>query len=237
MGSGFRIEALASDQHAEIYIYEDVGAGFFGGVTAKEFARELKAAGKVRTIDVRINSGGGDVFDGLAIYNLLREHEARKTVHVDGLAASIASVIAMAGDEIRIADSAFLMIHNAWGMMMGDADEARKFASLLDQTTAAIADVYAARTGQPLDQLRQLMADETWMASEQAIEMGFADSIVTNYRVAASVAPRIDLSRFRAPPAPVKSSTARPLYNQHRIRLDRIMAERLLRNPKAIRAL
>lgn len=237
MGSGFRIEARAREEQAEIYIYEDVGAGFFGGVTAKEFARQLKAAGKVRSLDIRINSGGGDVFDGLAIYNLLREHEAAKTVHVDGLAASIASVIAMAGDEIRIADSGFLMVHNAWGVMMGDAEEARKFAALLDQTTSAIADVYVARTGRPLEKVLELMAAETWMGSEQAVELGFADAIVTNYRVAASIAPRIDLSRFRAPPAPVARSAARPLYNQHRARLERLRAERCLRNPKAVRAL
>ncbi len=193
--------------------------------------------GRVARLDLRINSGGGDVFDGLAIYNLLREHDARKTVHVDGLAASIASVIAMAGDDIQIADSGFMMIHNAWGLVMGDAEEARKFAGLLDQTSGAIADVYVARTGQPLDQVRQLMADETWMGSEQAIELGFADSIVTNFKVAASVAPRIDLSRFRSAPPPVAAAAARPLYNQHRARLDRLQAARRITDPGAKRAL
>ena len=112
MGAGFSVKAKAGDE-AEILIYEDVGEGWFGGVTAKQFADELKALGSVKTINLRLNSAGGDVFDGLAIYRRLVDHPAKIVSHIDGLAASIASVIAMAGDEIRISESGFLMIHNA----------------------------------------------------------------------------------------------------------------------------
>src|ERR1044072_9600498 len=101
MGAGFSIKAKGNSE-AEILIYEDVGEGWFGGVTAKQFAEDLKALGKVDTINLRINSAGGDVFDGLAIYRRLVDHPARVITHIDGLAASIASVIAMSGNEIRI---------------------------------------------------------------------------------------------------------------------------------------
>ena len=107
MALGYRISAKGADR-AEILIYEDVGEGWFGGVSAKQFADDLKALGAVSTIDVRINSYGGDVFEGFAMYRQLVEHKARIVVHVDGVAASIASVIAMAGNEIEIAPLAFM---------------------------------------------------------------------------------------------------------------------------------
>lgn len=124
MGQGYRISAKANE--ADVLIYEDVGDSWFGGVSAKQFADDLKALGKVDTINLRLNSAGGDVFDGLAIYRQLVDHPARVITHIDGIAASIASVIAMAGTEIRIAEAGFLMIHDAWGMQMGNADDMRR---------------------------------------------------------------------------------------------------------------
>lgn len=183
MGAGYSIRAKA--ETAEIYIYEDVGSGWFGGVSAKQFADDLKALGAVSQIDLRINSYGGEVFDGLAIYRQLAEHPAHITSHVDGIAASIASVIAMAGDTIEIAEAGFMMIHPAQGGCMGSAGDMRQMADLLDTITATIADVYAARTNQPASALLTMMEAETWLTAQDCLDKGFADSVVPNMRLAA----------------------------------------------------
>lgn len=196
-----KVTVNARSDRAEMLIYEDIGAGWFGdGLTAKTFAKELKAIGGVKTLDVRLNSGGGDVFEGMTIYRQLADHPADVNVHIDGLAASIASVIAMAGKTISIAASGFLMIHDAWGMAMGGSTEMRRTAELLDSTTAAIADVYHKRSGMPLDDLRALMADETWMTAGEAMERKLVTHVAENVRMAASV----DVSRFKfRKPVPV----------------------------------
>jgi ATP-dependent Clp protease protease subunit len=183
MGAGYSIRAKADA--AEIYIYEDVGAGWFGGVSAKDFAADLKALGSVSQIALRINSYGGEVFDGLAIYRQLAEHPAHITSHIDGIAASIASVIAMAGDTIEIAEAGFMMIHPAQGGCMGCADDMRQMADLLDTITASIADVYVARTGQTASDVLTMMEAETWLTAQDCVDKGFANSIVPNMRLAA----------------------------------------------------
>lgn len=188
MGAGYSIKAKANAS-AEIYIYEDVGESWFGGVTAKQFAADLRALGSVQTIDVRINSAGGDVFDGLAIYRQLVDHSARVICHIDGLAASIASVIAMAGDEIRISEAGFVMIHDAWGFAVGNAADMRQMADLLDTTSGSITDVYVARTQGERASIRSWMEDETWFTGAEAIEHGFADSMDANLKVAARFDP------------------------------------------------
>lgn len=172
---------------AEVLIYEDVGAGWFGGVTAKDFAADLKAAGTVDQIDVRIASYGGDVIDGLAIYRMLAEHKAKIVVHVDSVAASIASVIAMAGNEIVIAEAGSMMIHNAWTIAAGNADELRAVVDNLERSSAQIADIYAARTGNKADKIKQWMAETKWFYGQEAIDAGFASGIAANVsQVAAS---------------------------------------------------
>lgn len=188
MGKGFSVRAKANAE-AEIFIYEDIGYGWFGGVTAKDFAKEMKALGKVETIHVRINSAGGDVFDGLAIYRQLVDHPAKIVAHIDGLAASIASVIAMAGQEIMISESGFLMIHNAWGVALGGAEDMRTMASLLDTTTGSIRDVYRARTGNDDKAVTDWMDAETWFTGAEAVEHGFADEMAANMKLAARVDP------------------------------------------------
>lgn len=184
MGAGYQMLAKANAA-AEIYIYEDVGESWWGGVTASQFAADLKALGDVRTIDLRINSYGGDVFDGVAIYRQLVDHAARVVAHIDGIAASIASVIAMAGDEIRISETGFVMIHNAAGACFGMADDMRKVADLLDTVSGAIADVYAARTGNARDQVLGWMDAETWFTGPDALANKFADQMDANLKVAA----------------------------------------------------
>lgn len=187
VASGYSIKAKGTE--AEIYLYGDVGDSWFGGVTAKQFADDLKAAGKVDTIQLHINSPGGDVFDGLTIYRLLVDHKAKVIVHIDGLAASIASVIAMAGNEIHISESGFLMIHEAWAIALGSADDMRTMADVLDKTTASIRDVYVARTGKTADQITNWMKAETWFTAQEALDNGFATDISDNMRLAARIDP------------------------------------------------
>lgn len=172
----------------EVYLYGDVGASWFGeGVTAKDFADAIKGLGKVNTIDLRINSEGGDVFAGKAMYSLLVEHQAKVITHIDGLAASAASYVAMAGDEIEIAEAAFLMIHNPYTIVRGGSDDLRRQADLLDTVADSIRKVYVDRTGADDEQIKAWMEDETWFSGADAVEHGFADRTVENLKVAASI--------------------------------------------------
>lgn len=221
MGSGFVCKAKAN-KSAEILIYEDVGDGFFGGVTAKQFSKELADLGDVSAIDVRINSYGGDVFDGLAIYNALVRHPATITTHIDGIAASIASVIAMAGTDIRIAESGWLMIHDAWGMAIGNAADMRDMADKLDATSGSIANIYAARTGRSNDALRQYMRDEVWFDATTAVAEGFANSVAENLRMAARALP--ERFAFRHAPEAIRKASIRQEAQQHRADDDAVRA-------------
>jgi ATP-dependent protease ClpP protease subunit len=169
---------MASSNHAELYIYDAIGDDFWGeGITAKSITRALKEFGNVDTITVRINSPGGSVFDGNAIYNALNRHPARVLVEVDALAASAASVIAMAGDEIRVAKNALVMIHNAAGATRGEAKDHEKTAEVLRKISESAADIYVARTGRTKDEVIAWMDDETWFTSDEALEHGFATNI------------------------------------------------------------
>lgn len=160
---------------AEIDLYDEIG---MWGVTAKDFRERLKAAG---TSDVllRINSPGGDVFDGIAIYNDLLAHPGSVTVHVTGLAASAASIIAMVGRKIIMSENAFMMIHNAWGIAVGDRHTHADAAALLGKIDSALAKTYAQRTGTGVRAIAQMMDDETWLKATDAKEKGFADEIAS----------------------------------------------------------
>lgn len=177
----FRI--VAKDTAATIWLYDEIG---YWGITAKTFAEELKAIGDVEAITVQINSPGGDVFDGLAIYNSLVKHRASVNVEIDGYAASIASIIAMAGDSISIADNAMLMIHNPWTFAMGEANDLRKTADTLDQVRTQLINTYAKRTGLDDETIGEMMDAETWIESGPAVEQGFADAVMESQRLAAS---------------------------------------------------
>lgn len=161
---------------ADLYIYDVIGDDFYG-ITAKQVAAELKGAKNVKDITVRINSPGGSVFESYSIYALLKDHAATKTVKVDGLAASGASVIAMAGDSIEMAKASMMMIHQAWTMAMGSADELRATADILDKMNGQLTGLYAERTGQPEETVSAMLAAETWMTAEEALANGFATSI------------------------------------------------------------
>jgi len=168
----YRIQNKAG-QAPEIFIYDEIG--YFGD-TAKGFADALKAFDHGE-LTVHLNSPGGDIFDGLAIYQALKDHPAQVTVRVDGLAASIASVIAMAADKLIMAPKATMMIHDGWSVAAGNAGELRKLADLLDKQSDIIASVYADRSGQPADFWRDRMRDETWYNAEEALAAGLIDEI------------------------------------------------------------
>lgn len=173
------INKSADKKSAELLIYDQIGADWFGeGVTAKQFVKDLRALGKIDRLDVRINSPGGNVFDGLAIYNALKSSKYTVDVYIDGLAASMASVIAMAGDRIAIADNALLMIHNPATMVYGDSNEMRKAADLLDTVKSQLVASYADQTGHDEAYISGLMDATTWMDAEEAFERGFVTEIV-----------------------------------------------------------
>ena len=197
--AGYRVVARGSK--AEIYLYGIIGETWFEeGVGAKQVAEDLKKLGNVKAIDVRINSEGGDVFQGMTIYSLLTQHGAKITVYVDGLAASAASFIAMAGSEINISEAAFMMVHNARGGVWGEADDMRRRADLLDTVTGQIRDIYVARTDKTEAQIKAWMDAETWFTGKEAVENGFATKTVDNLKVAA-VAANADRLGFKNTPA------------------------------------
>jgi len=169
----------------EILLYDAIGAE---PEQAQEIVREIRAAES--DIDVRINSGGGSVFDGLAIYNQLAQAPGAVTIYVDGIAASIASIIAMAGDRIVMAENASLMIHDPMGpsaaafgpaeLLRQAADETNQMANLLDRIRGNLADIYAARSGQPVATINGWMSEETWFSAEEATAAGLADEVLSN---------------------------------------------------------
>lgn len=168
----------ASEDEASISIYGQIGVSWDGeGVTVKRVSAALRSIGQ-KDVTVNINSPGGDFFEGVAIYNALRQHKAKVTVNVMGLAASAGSVIAMAGDEIRMGEGSFLMIHNAWAVAIGNRHDLAASAAFLEPFDAEMANLYANRTGMKLSEVVSLMDAETWIGSAKAIEDGFADSLL-----------------------------------------------------------
>lgn len=167
---------------AEIAIYDEIG---MWGVTAKDFIGELKAhSGK--NVSLSINSPGGSVFDALAIYNALRAHEGTVTVKVLGIAASAASLIAMAGDKIVMPENTFMMVHNPWTFAMGNAEELRDVAATLDTIGSSLVKTYMSRTGLGEDEINELLAKDTWLTAEEAVALGFATEMEPALKVAAS---------------------------------------------------
>ena len=190
----------AKGKKAKMYIYQDIGENWFGdGLTAKKFIDSLNALGDdVDHIDAHINSRGGSVFDGLAIYNALKQHKASVTVYIDGLAASIASVIAMAGDKIIMPANSMMMVHNVWSCVCGDHRDMRKTADDIEMMTKSIITTYVARTGQNKTQITELLNSETWLDADQAKELGFCDEVDESSQMAAMAG--IDLSIFKNTP-------------------------------------
>lgn len=170
--------AAGEDEANTITVFDVIGEDFWtgGGVTAKRVSAALRSIG-TKDVTVKINSPGGDMFEGIAIYNLLRQHKAKVTIEVLGWAASAASIIAMAGDEIRMGLGTFMMVHNAWGIVVGNRHDMREAATLFDGFDSAIADIYEARTGAKRADIISLMDAETFMGPTEALKNGFADVV------------------------------------------------------------
>lgn len=174
-----KIESNA-DGSADIWILDDIGPTWLGMVGAKGLAEQLEALGDVKTLNVHINSMGGDAFEGQAIHSLLAKHPAEVVVDVEGAALSAAATIAMAGDKIRMAKHAILMIHNPWTIAAGESEDLRKTADVLDKVKGSIAGILADRSGNDVEAVAELMDAETWMNAEEAVEAGFATELIVN---------------------------------------------------------
>jgi len=181
-----------SDGEAELSIYDSIGDY---GVGAKQFIADLKTL-KGLHVHLRINSPGGSVTEGINIFNALRRHEGGLTVHIDALAASMASVVAMSGAPTYIADNALMMIHNPWTITMGDSHELRRTADVLDKMKAGLLRAYTTKTGLNSEEVQTLMDDETWLDATECIALGFADAIEDGVAAAASVTPADLRARF-----------------------------------------
>lgn len=190
----------ATETEAEISIFDEIG---LWGITVADFKKEFDAVKDKPSITLLLNSPGGSVFDGMAIYNLLSPAKDRITVKVLGLAASIASIIALAGKRVTMAEGTYFMIHDPWAIIAGTAADMVKTAELLNSIGSTMADIYAERSTYTRDEIVKLMAEETWLTAQEAVEAGFADEADESMEVAALAC---DLSRFQHPP---KALTAR----------------------------
>ena len=204
----FSIRAAKTEEPVEILIYDQIGEDWFGGdgVSAKDFAEELKNIPETKAILVSINSPGGNVWDGLAIYNQLKRRKKYVTVRVDGIAASIASIIAMAGNSIEMPENSMMMIHEASGLAMGDAQAMLEMADRLEKHSDLLAGIYADKTGRSREAMRALMRDETWMDGRQAHALGFADKTTAEIKLAAN----FNLTAFRRVPSALSVTPPNP---------------------------
>jgi len=201
----FNIQGKATDAVAEVYIFDEIGAY---GITAQDFISEMKEY-KDTPVNLRINCIGGDVFDGMAMYNIIKKREAKTTAYIEGIAASMGSVIALAADEVIMAENSLFMIHNAWGGAMGEAEDMRKTASILEKISGEIANIYERKTRLSLNRIIEMMDKETWLNAQEAYELGFIDLISDSIKVAA----KYDVSKF-------KNITTEQIHNKLNINVN-----------------
>lgn len=212
----YRIEARANQDEATVYLYDEIS---WFGIPVDEFVKDLNKI-SASTIHLRVNSPGGSVFDGTTIYNAIRQHKSKVIAHVDGLAASIASVIVMAADEVHMADNAFLMIHEPWSMVIGNAEGLRAEADLLDKVRDTIAKTYMNKSGMERDRINELMNAETWYTAQEAKDAGFADFIYEETLEKAQVT-LFDLSVFSKVPEQLQQECGPPTARD----LERILRD------------
>lgn len=215
-------------QTAEVLLYGDIGPAEWGMIDDKVFAEQLRALGDVQTIQLRIDSAGGSAFTGLSIYNQLKRHPARVEVSVDGIAASIASIIAMAGDEVVMGEGAQMMIHDASAITWGNAAEMHRTGDLLDSISDDLAEIYARRSGRPAAEIRDLMRSETWFRASEAVDAKLAERVTApSAEVKAHLEPE-EAARFKHPPKALLS-----VRDQHSVSRVANMAARASRYAKA----
>lgn len=189
----------------EVLLYGEISDVSWWGdeVTPKQFKEDLDALGDVETIKVFINSPGGDVFAGQAIYSMLKRHKAQVHVYIDGLAASIASLIAMAGDKVVMPANAMMMIHNPWAFAVGNANDFRKLADDLDKIRDSMITAYGSRSALTTEEIKGLLDAETWLTAQECVEYGFADEVEEAKELAASIDKKF-LSRYQNIPETLK---------------------------------
>lgn len=189
----------------EVLLYGEISDVSWWGdeVTPKQFKEDLDALGDVETIKVFINSPGGDVFAGQAIYSMLKRHKAQVHVYIDGLAASIASLIAMAGDKVVMPANAMMMIHNPWTLAVGNANDFRKLADDLDKIRDSMITAYGSRSALTTEEIKGLLDAETWLTAQECVEYGFADEVEEAKELAASIDKKF-LSRYQNIPETLK---------------------------------
>lgn len=190
--------AAKKNDQLELLVYDVIGTDFWTGegITSKTVKQALDNAGDVKTIKLRINSPGGDVFEGNAIYSLLSQHPATVECYIDGLCASAAFTIAMAADTIHISDAGTMMCHNPWGGCIGFASDMRKTADILDKISGQMCDIYSRKSGKSPQEIQSLMDEETWFNPQEAVSAGFANDIVTGPEDAKALAASFDLTNF-----------------------------------------
>nr|WP_252402367.1 ClpP-like prohead protease/major capsid protein fusion protein [Escherichia coli] len=194
---------------ADIYIYDEIG---FWGVTAKQFVSELNALGDITHINLHINSPGGDVFEGIAIFNALNSHGASITVYVDGVAASMASVIAMVGNLVIMPENAFMMIHKPFSLTGGNAEDMRTKADTLDKVEAAMLSAYVQKTGKTTDEIAAMLADETWLSGAECLAHGFADQVTPAVKAMACIQSK-RTEEFKKMPESIRNMITQPGNN------------------------
>ncbi len=213
---------VANDADATtIYLYDVIDADW--GINAQDFARAL-AAVQDGPINLRVNSPGGDVFEARAIAAAIQQHKGKVTAFVDGLAASAATTIVTAADEVVIADGSFFMIHNAWSLAIGNKNDLRETASLLEKIDGAIAADYSARTGKASDEIAVMMDAETWLTAQEAVDMKFADRLAEKAK-AQNEMKRWNVAAFEHPPTALTVDSG----DAERIATQRARNERRLR--------
>ncbi len=219
--SWFRMQA-GHQSDADIYIYDEIG---FWGVTAKQFISDLNALGDITHINLHINSPGGDVFEGIAIFNALKTHGASITVYVDGVAASMASVIAMVGNPVIMPENTFMMIHKPFGFTGGDAEDMRTYADLLDKVEAVLLPAYAQKTGKTTDEIAAMLADETWMSGAECLAQGFADQVTPAVKAMACIQSK-RTEEFKKMPESIRNMITPPRNSAPRVQDNEPAASR-----------
>ena len=197
MKSWYSISAKADQKQTEISIFDEIG---YWGITAKQFISDLKSVDPSHNILLSIHSPGGEVFDGNAIANALKRHPGGVTTQIEGLAASMASVIALVGSPVKMAANGFYMIHNPWGVALGDACDMREQADLLEKIQTGIVNAYVAKCGATVEQIQEWMDEETWFTAEEALAAGFIDEITDAHQMAASANKFDRLAKFKNAP-------------------------------------
>lgn len=200
--SWYDVRAAADGQRARVTIYDEIG---FYGISAASFYRDLSAVAKdAEPVDIRISSPGGSVYDGMAIYSMLKGRAGKVTAYVDGIAASIASIVALAADIVVMPENSMMMIHNPFGAAVGDAPAMREQADILDKIAGQMAAIYAQKSGESEETVKAAMAATTWMTGKEAVERGYADVLGEERAFSA----RFDLSAYASIPPDIAARFA-----------------------------